>query len=35
MAEKEGEVLNSLFETLADWEHQIKKAGVRVEELRP
>jgi hypothetical protein len=35
MAESEGEALNSLFETLADWEHQIKKAGVRVEELRP
>jgi hypothetical protein len=35
MAENTGENLNSLFEALADLEHQLRKSGIRIEELRP
>ena len=35
MAEKQGETLNSLFDILADWNHQLKHAKVDFEEPRP
>lgn len=35
MAEIEGEFSNLLFETLSDWEHQLKHSRIRFEELRP
>jgi hypothetical protein len=35
VAENTGENLNSLFDALADLEHQLRKSGIKIEELRP
>ena len=35
MAEQTGETLNSLFDVLADWNHQLKHAKVDFEGPRP
>jgi hypothetical protein len=32
LAETEGESSNLLFETLADWNHQLEKEGINFEE---
>ena len=35
MAETEGDSLNSVFHTLADWEAQLKQTSLALEELEP
>jgi len=35
VAHLEGETSNALFETLADWDHQLKHADIDFEEPQP
>ena len=35
MARLEGETSNALFETLADWDHQLKAADIDFQEPQP